>query len=63
MQVGGEAWVCELCGSVVVVDKVNPPSGSVPYLPSWGQRTKFLTVHITQISGVQQRRTQYTIMH
>ena len=34
MQVGGEARVCELCGSVVVVDKVNPPGGGVPYLPS-----------------------------
>lgn len=34
MQVGGEAWVCELRGSVVVIDKINPPGGSVPYLPS-----------------------------
>lgn len=34
MQVGGEAWVCELRGSVVVVNKINPPGGSVPNLPS-----------------------------
>lgn len=33
MQVGREAWVCELRGSVVVVNEVNPPSGSVPNLP------------------------------
>lgn len=31
---GVQAWVCELCGSVVVVDKVNPSGGGVPYLPS-----------------------------
>lgn len=47
MQVGGEARVCELRGSVVVVDKVDPPGGSVPYLPPRRQRTQFLTVHIT----------------
>lgn len=54
MQVGGEAWVCELCGSVVVVDEVDPPGGGVPYLPSWGQRTELLAVHIAQIPGVRQ---------
>lgn len=50
MQVGGETWVSELRGSVVVVDKVNPPGGRVPDFPSWGQRPEFLTVHVTQVS-------------
>lgn len=57
MQVGGEARVRELRGSVVVVDKVNPPGGCVPYLPSRRQRTQFLTVHITQISEMQHARS------
>lgn len=51
MQIGGETRVSELRGSVVVVDKVNPPCGRVAYLPSWGQWTQLLTVHVTQISA------------
>lgn len=54
MQVGGEAWVCELRGSVVVVDEVNPPCGSVPDLPSRWQRTKFLAVHVAQVSKMEE---------
>lgn len=50
MQVGREAWVCELRGPVVVVDEVNPTGGGVPDLPARRQRTQFLAVHVTQIS-------------
>lgn len=49
MEVGGESWVSELRGSVVVVDKVDPAGGSVPDLPAWWQRAQLLTVHITQV--------------
>lgn len=55
MQVSGEARVGELRGSVVVVDKVDPPRGGVADLPSWRQRTEFLTVHIAQVSEAQRR--------
>lgn len=55
MQVGGEAWVGELRGSVVVIHKVDPASGCVPDLPTGGQRAKLLTVHITQISDKRKR--------
>lgn len=51
MQVGGESWVGELSGSVVVVHKVDPTSSSVPNLPAWRQRTQFLTVDVAQVPG------------
>lgn len=58
MEVGREAWVCELSGSVVVVNKVNPSSGSVPNLPSRRKRTQRLTIYITQISEMQKHKEE-----
>ena len=56
MQVGGEARVGELRGSVVVVHKVDPARGCVPDLPARRQRTQLLTVHVTEVPGGGRRR-------
>lgn len=62
MQVGGESWVSELSGSVVVVHKVDPTSSRVPDLPAWRQRTQLLTVDVAQVSGETHTNT-HTLSH
>ena len=46
---GVQAWVSELCGSVVVVHKVNPARNSAPNLPAHRQWSEFLATHTSQI--------------
>lgn len=46
MQICRQSRVCELCCSIVVVDKVDAAGGCVSDLPAWWQWAKLLTVHI-----------------
>lgn len=46
MQVSRQPWVCELCCSIVVVNKVDTAGGSVSDLPAGWQWAKLLTVYI-----------------
>lgn len=46
MQVGRKSRVCELCCSIVVVNKIDATSRCVSDLPAWWQWTQLLTVHI-----------------
>lgn len=57
MEVGGEARVGELRGSVVVVHKVDASRCRVADLPARRQRTQLLTVDVAQISGNENRTT------
>lgn len=46
LQVGGEAWVRELCGPSGMIHKVWSALWGVPYLPSLGQLAQCLRVHL-----------------
>jgi hypothetical protein len=54
VQVGGDAWVCELCRPRVVVDEVNPARGGVTDFPPGGQRAEVALVdlEVTRYTGI-----------